>query len=122
METKTPLIIKILTYVVGGITALTAIPKFLAAPGNEFYANFEQLGIAEVALFLGIIDVLLAAVYLFPRTSTLGTIAMFGYWSGALATELSHGGPQPVSLVLIVLTIVVAWFRSPELFDKFLRR
>ena len=122
MEKKTPIFAKILTYLVGGITALVAIPKFLSAPGNDFYANFELLGIEEIAVYLGIIDILLALVYLYPRTSTLGTIAMFGYWSGALATELSHGQFNPLGIVLIILTVVVAWFRSPELFDKFLER
>ncbi len=114
----------ILAGLAGGITLLTGIPKILAVadPGGELYANFAQIGIDKILIPLIIIDILLPLVYWYRRTSALGTIAMFGFWSGAIAVELANGALVPVGPTVLALTIAAAWFRNPEFFDRLLRR
>jgi hypothetical protein len=104
------------------ISLSSAIPKFLSAPGNDIYVEFQKLGIHEITPMLGVMGIISAVLYLLPRTSVLGTIALFGYWSGALATELSHNMAPTVSIVVLVFLVVSGWFRAPEFFDRVLQR
>jgi hypothetical protein len=101
----------------------SAIPKlFLANPGTELYTNFEKLGFNELLIPLGIIGLILSALVLIRRTALIGIIGTFGYWSGALATELTHGTFNPAPVMGMVMLVVAAWFRTPEVFDRILDR
>ena len=48
---------------------------------------------AGVILPLGIVQVVLLILYLFPRTSVLGAILWTGYLGGAVATHVRLGNP-----------------------------
>lgn len=118
---------KITGLVTGALAVLplagSSIPKlFLAKPGTEFYQNFEHLGFHEFLVPLGLIDIAIAVLVLFPRTSLVGTIAAFAYWSGAMATELTHGVYNAVPAIAMTLLVISAWFRTPEAFDRLLGR
>jgi hypothetical protein len=101
----------------------SAIPKlFLAKPGTELYTNFEKLGFNEILIPLGIIGLILSTLVLIRRTALIGIIGTFGYWSGALATELTHGGFNPAPIIGMIMLVIAAWFRTPEVFDRILGR
>jgi hypothetical protein len=43
-----------------------------------------------------------------------------GYWGGAAATDLSHGGSPVAALVALALLAVVAFLRNSEVMARFL--
>lgn len=48
---------------------------------------------ADVVLGLGIIQLIMLALYLFPRTAVLGAVLWTGYLGGAIATHVRLGNP-----------------------------
>ena len=56
--------------------------------------SFKALGYQRnLALQLGILELLLIVIYLFPRTAILGAVLWTGYLGGAIATHLRLGHP-----------------------------
>ena len=56
--------------------------------------SFKALGYQRnLALELGILELLLIVIYLFPRTAILGAVLWTGYLGGAIATHLRLGHP-----------------------------
>jgi hypothetical protein len=54
--------------------------------------EFERLGYGErVILAIGIVEIVCALLYAFPRTSVLGAILLTGYLGGATATHVRIG-------------------------------
>ncbi len=63
--------------------------------------GFAHLGYPEsLALWLGIVELACAVVYVIPRTSVLGAILLTGYLGGATATHLRIGEPFFTPLIL----------------------
>lgn len=71
---------------------------------------------ARLVVPIGVIELLCAAVYLFPKTSILGAILLTGYLGGATATQVRVEDPWFLLPVLIgVLTWGALWLRDPGL-------
>ena len=66
--------------------------------------GFEHLGYDHnVALGLGLVELLATLLYIIPRTSVLGAILLTGYLGGATATHLRIGEPFYMAVLLGVL-------------------
>ena len=82
--------------ILSGLAAL-----FLAFDGTfklfitpEAQAGTEALGYPVSVLFgLGVLQLVLLALYLFPRTAVLGALLWTGYLGGAVATHVRVGNP-----------------------------
>jgi uncharacterized membrane protein YphA (DoxX/SURF4 family) len=59
----------------------------------------------SVALPLGIVELVCAALYLIPRTSVLGALLLTAYLGGATATHVRAGEP----FYLAILVCVLVW-------------
>jgi hypothetical protein len=56
--------------------------------------SFTQLGYpVELAVGIGIVELVCLAAYVIPRTSILGAILLTGYLGGAVATHVRVGSP-----------------------------
>ena len=82
--------------------------------------SFEKLGYpTNVALSLGILQLVCVICYVIPRTSILGAILLTGYLGGAVATHVRVGDPLfshvlfPVYLGILVWGGI--WFRNERL-------
>lgn len=65
---------------------------------------FAKLGYSDsVALPLAIVEFACIALYVIPRTSILGAIALTGYLGGATAAQVRIGGPWTFSVLIGVL-------------------
>jgi len=68
---------------------------------------------------LGAVLLLVTALYVFPRTSTLGAILLTGYLGGAIATHLRIGSPLLSHTLFGVYLGILAWaglyLRDPRL-------
>ena len=63
-------------------------------PLDIVISTSRELGIpAEFARTLGVLTLLGAALYAFPRTSVLGAILLTGYLGGAIWTHMRIGSP-----------------------------
>ena len=81
---------------------------------------FAQLGLPlSLATPIGVIKVVCLALYLCPRTSTLGAILLTGYLGGAIAIQLRVGNPLFGEALFPVYIGVLLWgglyFRNERL-------
>ncbi len=106
---------------VSALTVFSAMMEFIPLTDPAMIAYVERIGVGAIAYPLGITKLILVALFLFPRTSTVGFVLMVGYYGGALATHLTHPGTlvesAPIVVVLLLLT-VSAYFRNPELLHR----
>lgn len=111
---------------IGAFNLFGAVMKFVPiAPGSDTEATLNKLGLTGLVQSLGILELVIAILFLIPRTSTVGFVLMVGYMGGALATNMTHGAGQvdliPIYVIFLLLT-VSAWFRNPELVSRLLKR
>ena len=83
----------------GGFTALSGAARVVQGMAPFGYPP----GIFPI---LGAVELLCSALYLVPRTATVGVILMTGYFGGAVATHVRIGDPKWVYPVLFG---VIAW-------------
>ncbi len=75
--------------------------------------GFAKLGYAEdLALGLGIVELICTAIYVIPRTSVLGAILLTGYLGGATATHVRVGDPFYGPVILGVLVWLGLFLRD----------
>ncbi len=96
-----------------------AVMKFFPVePGSQAEEFGRRLGTIGLERPLGVLELIIVALFIIPRTSTVGFVLMIGYMGGALATNLTHGFTHmealPIYVIFVLLTIS-AWFRNPEL-------
>lgn len=104
------------------LTIFSGIMEFVMSMTDpEIIAYVTRLGITGMEYPLGATKLLIAGLFLWPRTSTVGFVLMVGYYGGALATNITHAIPMaeyfPIVAVLVLLTIS-AYFRNPELLTR----
>jgi DoxX-like family len=110
-----------------GLTILIALFLAMDAGGKLFapammIANSPPLGLPNDPAFhrmLGAILALGLALYLFPRTSVLGAIALTGYLGGAVAIHTRVGSPLGSHTLfgayLGIILWAALWCRYPAL-------
>jgi hypothetical protein len=78
--------------------------------------GFIRLGYPEsLALWIGIVELACAVLYVIPRTALLGAILLTGYLGGATATHLRIGEPFFAPIVLGVMVWGGLFFRDARL-------
>jgi hypothetical protein len=111
---------------VAAFSLFAAVMKFVpVAPGSPAEAMGQRLGVLEIQQQLGVLEFIIIALFLIPRTSTVGFVFTIGYMGGALATNLTHGFTHMEALPIyasFLLLAISAWFRNPELIARLLKR
>lgn len=107
---------------VAAFSLFSGVMEFIMPMDNPEVAAFvARLGITDMEYYLGAAKIIFAVLLLIPRTSTVGFVLMVGYFSGALATNITHQVPPAeygmLVIVLAVLT-VSGYFRNPELLSR----
>ena len=104
---------------VAAFNLFAAVMKFVpVVPGSPADEMGRRLGVTGMEYALGVLEFIIIALFLIPRTSTVGFVLMIGYLGGALATNLTHGFTNMEALpiyILFLLLMISAWFRNPEL-------
>jgi hypothetical protein len=106
----------ILTGLVGlFLIGASGVPKFIDFPGKE--EMFGKLGIpANLSFTLGVVEVVVAVLFLIPRTSFIGAILVTAYLGGAVWTHLRVGEPWFFPIIIGVLMWVALGLRRPAIF------
>lgn len=98
--------------------AITALPiLFLLFDGAIKLMNipavsqsFQDLGYKRnLALELGILELVLVTIYLVPRTAILGAVLWTGYLGGAIATHLRLDQPLFTHTLFPIYVAVPLW-------------
>ena len=112
----------IIGWVASGLLAalmlMSGANKFFVAADSDMGKQFIKIGIFENRFMLGGLEIVIAILMLAPRTSALGVLGAIGYWGGAMAVEMSFKMFPVAPLVALTLTTLVAFFRTPELFER----
>lgn len=106
----------------GWVLAGLVAALFLFSASGKLMANEEALKMAsnfglDASSFkmLGVVEVIAALLFLYPRTGVLGTLLLASYMGGAIATHLEHGESIVAPCVIQAFLWIVAVFRFPEL-------
>ncbi|MEW9806179.1 DoxX family protein [Mesorhizobium marinum] len=93
-------------------------PKLLGMPVAE--ETMRQLGWPDgYVLAIGVTELVLVLLYVFPKTSVFGAVVMTGLLGGAMATQVRAGTPlvsnQLFSVYLGLVMWGGLWLRDPDL-------
>lgn len=103
----------IITGLAVAMVAFSGVMKLSASP--EGTKMLESLGVGQYRVWLGLAEIVFAALFAFPKTMKIGFILLASYFAGALATELSHGATLN-ALTPLALIWVAAWLRDRSVF------
>ena len=82
--------------------------------------SFTQLGYPlELAITIGVIELVCVVLYAIPQTSVLGAVLLTGLFGGAIATHLRVGNPLPSHTLFSLYLAAFVWgglyLREPRL-------
>ena len=104
------------------LVVASALPKIFGGGIPELQEFARQLGTQDFMIPLGILEAFVAILWLFPRFATVGFVILIGFLGGATATNLTHGMSPWFPFGMMLVATFSAYFRSPELLSKLLKR
>jgi hypothetical protein len=79
-------------------------------PNEMVNASWAELGWPpEVSLGIGILQLVLLALYVFPPTAVIGALLWTGYLGGAVATHVRVGNPWPSHILFPLYVAAFIW-------------
>src|SRR5882672_4147532 len=106
------------TWIPALLIALSGVLKLSGNP--KIVEGMVALGVGRYVRLLGVMELVFAALFVFPATMKLDFILTSCYFGGAIATELSHGALKVNPFIPIVLLWIGAFVR--DRYDLFLIR
>ena len=88
------------------------------AGGEQITTAMTAIGMKSMMIWLGLAEIIFAILFLIPKTRTIGFLLLICYFSGAMATDLSHGRPVIAPFILLVLLFAAEIVNHPALFIK----
>jgi len=101
-------IIPALLIIASGIFKLSGSPQVTD--------SLSKVGVLEYAKYLGLGEIIFAILFIFPPTNVIGFILLACYFSGAIATDLSHKRPIVAPLVILLLVFIAEILVNNNLF------
>ena len=93
----------------------SAMGKFTDWEGKA--EMFEKMGVtSDLIQKIGVLEIVVALLYVLPRTGFIGAILLTGYLGGAVMTHLRIGEPFFVPIIIGVLAWVALGLRQPGVF------
>ncbi len=93
----------------------SAVGKFVEWEGKA--KMFEHLGFSsELITKIGVLEIVLAILFVIPRTSFTGAILLTGYLGGATVTHLRVDDPFFMPIIIGVVMWIALGLRRPEVF------
>ncbi len=79
---------------------------------------FEKMGFSTELMFkIGVLEVVIAVLFVIPRTGFLGAILLTGYLGGATVTHLRVGEPVFMPVIIGIVAWIAFGLRRPEVFS-----
>lgn len=111
---KKTLVAGLVTAVPALMIAASGIMKLLGSP--EVKATLETVGAADLRVPLGLMELLFAALFVYPRTLKLGLLLLTSYFAGAIATDLTHAHTPGPAILILTLVWIAAFIRDRTAF------
>lgn len=81
---------------------------FMKLSGAEqIVQGMSKIGLGSYVKFLGVIELISVALFLYPKTHKIGFLLLCCYLGGALSIELASGQPPTAAIFLVVIWISV---------------
>ncbi|MCA9052758.1 MAG: DoxX family protein [Planctomycetaceae bacterium] len=94
----------------------SAVGKFVEWEGKS--EMFEKLGVTiDLIQKIGVLEIIVALLYVLPRTGFIGAILLTGYLGGAIMTHLRVGDPFVFPIIIGVLAWIALGLRRPAVFS-----
>ena len=94
----------------------SAIGKFVDWEGKQ--QMFDHLGYTtELIAKIGVVEVVIAILFLIPRTAFIAAILISAYLGGAIATHVRVGDPFIMPIIVGVMLWISLGLRRPEVFS-----
>jgi uncharacterized membrane protein YphA (DoxX/SURF4 family) len=122
MNSKTRNIIEwVLTGIVAFIFIGSGFSKITA--DTEGLKGATAIGVDATSFrFLGVIELIASALFIYKRTAVIGTLLLVAYMGGAIATHLEHGQPLLFPVLISAFVWIVAVVKLPELSNRLLNK
>ena len=100
------------------IPALLVIASgfFKLSGSKQVVESLTKIGVLEYAVYLGLAEIIFAVLFVYPPTNAIGFILLACYFSGAIATDLSHKRPIVAPLVILSMIFIAEILVNNNLF------
>lgn len=110
---------KIVGWILSGLLTafmlFSSVGKFSTFEGKA--EMFEKLGWSEAVMFnIGILEVIIAVMFLIPRTAFIGAILITAYLGGAIATHVRISDSFIFPIIIGVIYWVALGLRDQRIF------
>jgi DoxX-like family len=103
---------------------VTIIPALLVIASGVFKLSgskqivdaLTKVGVINYIRYLGIAEIIFAILFIFPPTNSIGFILLACYFSGAIATDLSHKNSIVAPVVILSLIFIAEILTNNNLF------
>ena len=109
----------VLHVVVAGMLIASGVVKLFIAP-SVVVEGLQRFGLGEQMQLIGAGEMTAALLMLIPRTSSLGVLLVSAFWGGVICIHMAHAESYLFPSVMLVVTWVGAYFRSPAMFGSLL--
>lgn len=116
MTTKTKRILSIALIVLPALVLIIGgIMKLMDAEPEPVMLFLSKMGFGNCIKILGLTELVIAALILFPKTTKIGFLLATGYFGGTLSLEIS-GGQFPASCIFLTVLWFGMFLRNREVF------
>lgn len=116
MTAKTKRIISTIIMVIPAfILIMGGVMKIIDAEPQTVMDFLNKAGFGNYITLLGLTELIIAALFIYPKTNRVGFFLAISYFSGALSLELSAAAP-PASAIFLVLLWVAMFLKNKQLF------
>ncbi len=95
--------------------ALAASAGLKLSGSETMVAAFEKWNLGDMRVTIGVLEIAGAALYVFPKTASLGVLVLSSYFGGAIVAHMSHGELYVVPAILLGLVWIAQYLRRPEM-------
>jgi DoxX-like family len=104
----------VFTVLAAGMVVMSGVMKLLGS--EQVVTVMTNVGVGPYINLLGMMEIGFAAIFIYPKTMKIGLLLLSCYFAGAIATELSHGGPIANPIMPLVLVWIAAFLRDSSNF------
>ena len=83
---------------------------------KQVVESLTKVGVLEYAKYLGLAEIVFAILFVYPPTNAIGFILLACYFSGAIATDLSHKRPIVAPFVILSMIFIAEILVNNNLF------
>lgn len=115
MNQKTKKIVHTFATVIPALMVITSgIFKFLGA--EHVTDRMELIQMQQYTVVLGLMEIIFAVLYVFPKTMKTGLLLLSCYFGGAIAVDLSYQQSPASAMITLAFVWIGAFIRNKEVF------